>query len=104
MAALPAELDALRKTGAEELAAEESRMRQAAESGRTRLLDQARREIDSQLKIAQRDLRSHTAALAVAIASKRVKATITAADQARLVDRYLGQLSRTPGPAGRVTA
>ena len=104
MAALPAELDALRKTGAEELAAEESRMRQAAESERTRLLDQARREIDSQLKIAQRDLRSHTADLAVAIASKRVKATITAADQARLVDRYLGQLRHTTGPDGRVTA
>jgi len=104
MAALPAELDALRKTGAEELAAEESRMRQAAESERTRLLDQARREIDAQLKVAQRALLAHTADLAVAIASTRVKATITAADQARLVDRYLGQLSRTTRPDGRVTA
>ena len=104
MAVLPAELDALRRTGADELAAEESRMRQAAEAERTRLLDQARREIDSQLKIAQRDLRNHTADLAVSIASTRVKATITAADQARLVDRYLGQLSHTTGPDGRVTA
>jgi F-type H+-transporting ATPase subunit b len=104
MAVLPAELDALRQAGAEELAAEESRMRQAAESERTRLLDQARREIDAQLKVAQRELLGHTADLAVAIASKRVKATITAADQARLVDRYLGQLGRAPGTDGRVTA
>jgi F-type H+-transporting ATPase subunit b len=104
MAALPAELDGLRRTGAEELAAEESRMRQAAESERGRLLDQARREIDAQLNVAQRELLAHTADLAVAIASKRVKATITAADQARLVDRYLGQLGRTPGTDGRVTA
>jgi F-type H+-transporting ATPase subunit b len=104
MAVLPAELDALRKTGAEELTAEESRMRQAAESERTRLLDQARREIDAQLKVAQRELLAHTADLAVAIASTRVKAAITAADQARLVDRYLGQLGRTPGTDGRVTA
>ena len=104
MAVLPAELDALRKTGAEELTAEESRMRRAAESERTRLLDQARREIDAQLKVAQRQLLAHTADLAVAIASKRVKATITAADQARLVDRYLGQLGRAPGTDGRVTA
>jgi F-type H+-transporting ATPase subunit b len=104
MAVLPAELDALRKTGAEELTAEESRMRRAAESERTRLLDQARREIDAQLKVAQRQLLAHTADLAVAIASKRVKATITAADQARLVDRYLGQLGRAPGTEGRVTA
>ena len=79
-------------------------MRQAAESERTRLLDQARREIDAQLKVAQRALLAHTADLAVAIASTRVKATITAADQARLVDRYLGQLSRTTRPDGRVTA
>jgi F-type H+-transporting ATPase subunit b len=104
MAVLPAELDALRKAGAEELAAEESRMRQTAESERTRLLDQARREIDAQLNVAQRELLGHTADLAVAIASKRVKATITAADQARLVDRYLGQLGRAPGTDGRVTA
>ena len=104
MAALPAELDTLRKAGAEELAAEESRMRLAAESERARLLDQARREIDAQLKVAQRELLAHTADLAVAIASKRVKATITAADQARLVDRYLGQLRHTTGPDGRVTA
>ena len=104
MAALPAELDALRRTGAEELAAEESRMRHAAESERTRLLDQARREIDAQLTVARRELLGHTADLAVAIASKRVKATITAADQARLVDRYLRQLSHTTGPDRRVTA
>jgi len=104
MAALPAELDALRRTGAEELTAEESRMRQAAESERARLLDQARREIDGQLKVSQRELLRHTADLAVAIASKRVKATITAADQARLVDQYLTHLGRTPGPDGHVTA
>jgi F0F1-type ATP synthase membrane subunit b/b' len=95
MAALPAELETLRT---------ESRMRQAAESERTRLLDQARREIDARVKIARRDLVGHTADLAVGIASARLKATITAADQARLVDRYLGQLGRAQGPAGQVTA
>jgi F-type H+-transporting ATPase subunit b len=104
MAALPAELETLRTIGAGELAAEESRMRQAAESERTRLLDQARREIDARVKIARRDLVGHTADLAVGIASARLKATITAADQARLVDRYLGQLGRAQGPAGQVTA
>lgn len=104
MSALPAELDAIRKTGAEELASEETRMRQAAESEGARLHDHARREIDAQLKIARRELLGHTADLAVAIASKRVKATITGADHARLVDRYLGQLGHTPGPDGRVAA
>ena len=56
--------------------------------GRTRrLVEQARREIDAQLKLAERALVARTADLAVEIAATRVRATITAEDQARLVDR-----------------
>jgi F0F1-type ATP synthase membrane subunit b/b' len=101
MAALPGELEALRRTGAEEVAAEEARIRQAADAERGRLLEQARREIDSRLKLAQHELVAHTADLAVAVAAKRVKATITADDQARLVDRYLGRLAAAPSPDRR---
>ncbi len=104
MAALPGELDALRRQGAEEVAAEEARIRQAAEAERARLLDQARREIDAQLKLAERQLVAHTADLAVAVAAARVKSTITADDQARLVDRYLGRLASAPAAGGQVTA
>jgi len=92
MAALPGELDVLRKTGAREVAAEEARMRQAAEAERTRLIEQSTRDIDWQLRIAERGLRQHAGALAVELATKRVKATITDADQARLVDRYVAQV------------
>jgi len=94
MQSLPAELEALRKTGAEEVAAEETRIRQAAESERDRLLEVTRREISTQLKLAERKLTKHVADLAVAVASERVKATITEADQIRLVDRYLVQVGK----------
>jgi F-type H+-transporting ATPase subunit b len=104
MAALPGELDALRRQGAEEVAAEEARIRQAAEAERARLLEQARREIDAQLKLAERQLVAHTADLAVGIAAARVKSTITAADQARLVDQYLGRLASAPAAGGQVSA
>ena len=104
MAALPGELDALRKAGAEEVAAEEARIRTAADAERARLLEQARREIDSQLKLAERVLVAHTADLAVAVAAKRVKATLTAEDQARLVDQYLGRLAAAPAADRQVTA
>ena len=104
MAALPAELEALRKAGAEEVAAEEARIRTTAEAERARLLEQARREIDSQLKLAVRVLVAHTADLAVAVAAKRVKATITAEDQARLVDQYLGRLAAAPAADRQATA
>jgi F0F1-type ATP synthase membrane subunit b/b' len=43
---------------------------------------------------------ARTADLAVEVARKRVKAGITAEDQARLVDQYIGRLAAAP-PAGR---
>lgn len=104
MAGLPAELEAIRKAGAVEVEAEEARVREAAARERVRLLDQARREIDWQLKIAQRELTAHTADLAVTIAARRLTATITAEDQARLFDRYLGQLGRAADPRRQVRA
>jgi F-type H+-transporting ATPase subunit b len=104
MAALPGELEALRKSGAEEVAAEEARIRQIAEAERARLQEQARREIGSQLKLAERRLVARTADLAVAVAAKRVKSTITAEDQARLVDQYLGRLASAPPADRRVSA
>jgi F-type H+-transporting ATPase subunit b len=92
MQALPGELDALRAQGAREIAAEEERIRTAAAAERERLLEQARREIDMQVKVAERQLVAHAADLAVGVASERIKKNITDDDQKRLVDRYVQQL------------
>lgn len=95
LAALPGELDALRKAGAEEVSAEEARIRQAAEQERVRLLEHTKRDLELQLKIAERELTKHAADLAIAVATDRSKKTITDQDQQRLVERYLGQVGRT---------
>lgn len=92
MAALPGELDRLRAHGQEEIAAEEARIEQAAAAERERLIEQTRREIDLQLRIAQRELVEHASNLAVGLASDRIKKNITPDDQIRLVDRYLQQV------------
>ncbi|MGE0592067.1 MAG: hypothetical protein AB7G23_17730 [Vicinamibacterales bacterium] len=92
MAALPAELEALKQHGQQEILAEEARIEQAAVAERERLLDQARREIDLQLRVAQRDLVEHASNLAVGLATERIRRGITPADQDRLVDRYLTQV------------
>lgn len=92
MKALPAELDALRAQGAQEIESEEERIRAAAAAERDRLLEQARRDIELQVKIAERELVSHAAALAVGVATDRIKNNITDDDQKRLVDRYVNQL------------
>jgi F-type H+-transporting ATPase subunit b len=92
LAALPGELEALKKRGSEEIAAERVRIQQAAEAERQRLLEHTRREIDMRLRVARRELVEHAATLAVAVASERIKKSITLDDQARLVERYASQL------------
>jgi F-type H+-transporting ATPase subunit b len=92
MQALPGELDALKRQGAEDVKAEQARITKAAEDERVRLLDQTRREIDMRLRIARRELTEHAARLAVSVAETRIKRSITPDDQVRLVDRYASQL------------
>ena len=94
MKALPGELEALGAQGAQEIAAEEARIRAAAAAERDRLLEQARRDIDHQVKVAERELVNHAADLAVGVAAARIKKTITDDDQRRLADRYVRQLKR----------
>jgi F0F1-type ATP synthase membrane subunit b/b' len=45
-----------------------------------------------QVKIAERELVSHAADLAVGVAAERIKKNITDDDQKRLIDRYVQQL------------
>lgn len=90
--ALPGELQALRERGATEIAAEEARIRQAAEQERARMLENATREIDRRGQLAERRLLRRAGELAVAAATARVKQAITGEDQRRLVDRYLEQV------------
>jgi F-type H+-transporting ATPase subunit b len=92
MTALPGELEALRAQGVKEIAAEEARIQAAAAAESDRLLEQARREIELQVKVAERELVSHAADLAVGVATERIKQTITDEDRQRLVDRYVEQL------------
>ena len=71
--ALPGELEALRKRGAEEIAAEEQRIAAAAAADRDRLLEQTRREIDLQVRLAKREILEHAADLSVQLATERIK-------------------------------
>ena len=91
---LPAELEALKAQGAEDVIAEKARIAQAAAVERQRLLDHTRREIDLRLRIARRELVDLAADLTVASARARVTRSITPEDQIRLVDRYTAQLGQ----------
>jgi F-type H+-transporting ATPase subunit b len=90
--ALPGELDKLRTRGAEEIKAEEARIAAQASADRDRLLEQTRKEIDLQVRLAKKEILEHAANLSVQLASERIKKEVTPADQERLVDRYLSQV------------
>lgn len=94
MRALPGAIETLKVQGADEIAQEQARIARAAEADRQRLLEQTRREIDLQLRIAQRELIEHAADLSIGLATERIKKNITDQDQARLVDRYVEQLKK----------
>jgi ATP synthase F0 subunit b len=94
---LPAELEALRKKGVEEIAAEERRIQAQAEVEKKRLVDDVQRDIDVRVRVARKQLAEHAADLAVGLAADRVRQTITDADQARLIDRYADQVKDIHG-------
>ncbi len=89
---LPAELEALKAQGAEDLLAEQARIAQAAAAERERLIEGTRREIATRLRVARRDLTAHAAQLAIQVAEARIRQSITPDDQLRLIDRYAAQL------------
>ena len=92
--ALPGVIESLKHRGAEEIAAEEQRIAAMAAAERERLLEQTRREIELQVRLAKRALVEHAADLSVQLATERIQKTITPADQERLVDRYLDQVKK----------
>lgn len=89
---LPAELEALKQRGAEEVKAEEARIRADAEKDRVRLLEQADREIGMRVQTARRDLTELAAELAVTAAKDRLRRETNDTDQLRLIDRYVSQV------------
>jgi F-type H+-transporting ATPase subunit b len=92
IAALPAELEALKLRGAEEVKTEQVRIAAAAAAERERMLAQTRRDNDQQYRLARRALVQETATQAAAVARARIERDLTPADQSRLIDRYLQQV------------
>jgi F-type H+-transporting ATPase subunit b len=89
---LPAEIEALKRRGQEDLAAERVRLAEATAREKERVLQHTRREIELQFRIARRQLLEHAADLSMTLARRRIERNITPADQARLVDRYAAEV------------
>jgi F-type H+-transporting ATPase subunit b len=92
LTALPAELDALRRRGQDELAAELVRIREVSAKEQERLVDRARRDVELQFRVARRELIQHVAELSMTLARARIEREMTADDQTELIDRYAAQV------------
>lgn len=88
---LGAEIAAMSAAGEKEAAAEEERIKAAAEEDARRIVAAAEHEIDAAAKSARRDLTAFAADLAVSLATKQIRVD-EASDQA-LVGSFAAQLS-----------
>jgi len=95
---LDSEVARMQAQSENEAAAEEGRIKQAAEADIRKIVEAAEQEIASAAKQARRDLSSHTADLAVALARKQIHVD-SPTDQI-LVRNFAGKLASGSGGSG----
>ena len=96
---LDSEIAEMRKHAEEEAAAEELRIKAAAEEDRRKVIETAEQEIDAAAKAARRDLKTYAATLAISLAEKNIHVDHDT-DRA-LVNGFVRDLGRNGGKDGR---
>ena len=92
LAKLDTEVAEIRASAESEAAAEEARIRQAAEEDKRKVLEGVETEIGAIARNARRELKTYAATLAVDLASRKIKVD-EATDQA-LLREFVGQLGK----------
>jgi F-type H+-transporting ATPase subunit b len=95
LARLGDEIAAMRTAGETELAAEEARIRAAAEQDGRKIVESAEQEIAAAVKAARRDLTSYAADLAIALAKKQIH--VDSGTDATLVRSFSERLASADG-------
>ena len=96
---LDVEIGMMRDAAEKEGAAEEARIKAAAEEDARKIIAAAEQEIDAAIKAARRQLTGYAADLAVGLAQKQIRVD-PATDQA-LVRSFAGQLGSAPEGSGK---
>jgi F-type H+-transporting ATPase subunit b len=96
---LDVEIGMMRNAAEKEGAAEEARIKAAAEEDARKIVAAAEQEIDASIKAARRQLTAHAADLAVGLAQKQIH--VDAATDQNLVRNFAGQLGAAPDKAGK---
>jgi len=93
LAALENEIAAITAGIKQEAEAEKVRLIAAAEERARRIREESEFIIEQQVKQAEEDLRREVAAAAVALAEKIVRGQLSASDQQRLIDAFVGDIA-----------
>jgi F-type H+-transporting ATPase subunit b len=96
---LDVEIGMMRDAAEREGAAEESRIKAAAEEDARKIVVAAEQEIDASIKAARRQLAAHAADLAVGLAQKQIH--VDAATDQSLVRNFAGQLGSAHDSSGK---
>ena len=96
---LDVEIGLMRNAAEAEGAAEEARIKAAAEEDARKIVASAEQEIDAAVKAARRQLTAHAADLAVGLAQKQIH--IDASTDQGLVRNFTGQLGSVPENPGK---
>jgi len=97
LARLGDEISAMKASGEQDVAAEEARIKAAAEEDARKIVESAEAEIDAAAKSARRDLMTYAADLAVALAKKQIH--VDAGTDASLVRTFAERLGDNAGKA-----
>ncbi len=92
---LDTEIAGMRATAEKEAAAEEARIKAAAEEDARKIVESAEQEIAAAAKLARRELTNYAANLAVSLAAKQIK--VDAATDQALVQGFAHELSPKTG-------
>ena len=96
---LDVEIGMMRNAAEKEGAAEEARVKAAAEEDARKIVVAAEQEIDASIKAARRQLTAHAADLAVGLAQKQIR--VDSATDQTLVRSFAGQLASAPDNSGK---
>lgn len=96
LAAVGAEIEALRRRARDESAAEGERVREETQREMEKIRKQAEQDIAAAAKAATQELREHAAKLAVALAEQKIRAELTPEVDAELVAAMAAELGRKP--------
>jgi F-type H+-transporting ATPase subunit b len=98
---LDTELASMREAGLNEARAERARIEKEAENEATKILAAANMEMDSAVKAARQELQTFASQLALDVAEKKIKVSLTPQSEKKILNSFIDRLASASDGDGR---